>query len=186
MNVILLEKIGKLGEIGDTASVKAGYARNFLFPKGKAIPATKANLAEFEERRADLLAAHNKKVAASQARAAKVDGANLIIEVNASDEGKLFGSVGTREIADALNAQAGSDVSKAEVLMPHGVIRELGITELTIDLGHDVAAQITVNVVGLQSAADVSADGSIIEEVDDSDSEASDDDSGEEAEEAES
>lgn len=193
MNVILLEKIGKLGEIGDTASVKAGYARNFLFPKGKAIPATKANLAEFEERRADLLAAHNKKVAASQARAAKVDGASLIIEVNASDEGKLFGSVGTREIADALNAQAGSDVSKAEVLMPHGVIRELGITELTIDLGHDVAAQITVNVVGLQSAADVSADGSIIEEVDDSDSEAaeearegSDDDSSEEADEAES
>ena len=148
MNVILLEKIGKLGEIGDTASVKAGYARNFLFPKGKAIPATKANLAEFEERRADLLAAHNKKVAASQARAAKIDGASLIIEVNASDEGKLFGSVGTREIADALNAQAGSDVSKAEVLMPHGVLRELGITELTIDLGHDVAAQITVNVVG--------------------------------------
>ena len=193
MNVILLEKIGKLGEIGDTASVKAGYARNFLFPKGKAIPATKANLVEFEERRADLLAAHNKKVAASQARAAKVDGANFTIEVNASDEGKLFGSVGTREIADALNAQTGSDVSKAEVLMPHGVIRELGITELTIDLGHDVAAQITVNVVGLQSAADVSADGSIIEEVDDSDSEAakearegSDDDSSEEADEAES
>ena len=193
MNVILLEKIGKLGEIGDTASVKAGYARNFLFPKGKAIPATKANLAEFEERRADLLAAHNKKVAASQARAAKIDGASLIIEVNASDEGKLFGSVGTREIADALNAQAGSDVSKAEVLMPHGVLRELGINELTIDLGHDVAAQITVNVVGLQSAADVSADGSIIEEVDDSDSEAaeearegSDDDSSEEADEAES
>ena len=193
MNVILLEKIGKLGEIGDTASVKAGYARNFLFPKGKAIPATKANLAEFEERKADLLAAHNVKVAASQARAAKVEGASLTIEVNASDEGKLFGSVGTREIADALNAQAGSDVSKAEVLMPHGVIRELGTTELTIDLGHDVAAQITVNVVGLQSTADVSADGSIIEEADESEAEAADeapdgleDDSSEEADEAES
>ena len=193
MNVILLEKIGKLGEIGDTASVKAGYARNFLFPKGKAIPATKANLAEFEERKADLLAAHNEKVAASQARAAKVEGASLTIEVNASDEGKLFGSVGTREIADALNAQVGSDVSKAEVLMPHGVIRELGTTGLTIDLGHDVAAQITVNVVGLQSAADVSADGSIIEEVDESEAEAADeapggseDDSSEEADEAES
>ncbi len=193
MNVILLEKIGKLGEIGDTASVKAGYARNFLFPKGKAIPATKANLAEFEERKADLLAAHNKKVAVSQARAAKVEGASLTIEVNASDEGKLFGSVGTREIAGALNAQAGLDVSKAEVLMPHGVIRELGTTELTIDLGHDVAAQITVNVVGLQSAADVSADGSIIEEVDESEAEVADeapegseDDSSEEADEAES
>ena len=193
MNVILLEKIGKLGEIGDTASVKAGYARNFLFPKGKAIPATKANLAEFEERKADLLAAHNEKVAASLARAAKVEGASLTIEVNASDEGKLFGSVGTREIADALNAQAGSDVSKAEVLMPHGVIRDLGSTELTIDLGHDVAAQITVNVVGLQSAADVSADGSIIEEVDESEAEVADeapegseDDSSEGADEAES
>ncbi len=193
MNVILLEKIGKLGEIGDTASVKAGYARNFLFPKGKAIPATKANLAEFEERKADLLAAHTVKVAASQARAAKVEGASLTIEVNASDEGKLFGSVGTREIADALNAQAGSDVSKSEVLMPHGVIRELGTTELTIDLGHDVAAQITVNVVGLQSAADVSADGSIIEEVDESEAEVADeapegaeDDSSEEVDEAES
>lgn len=193
MNVILLEKIGKLGEIGDTASVKAGYARNFLFPKGKAIPATKANLAEFEERKADLLAAHNEKVVASQARAAKVEGASLTIEVNASDEGKLFGSVGTREIADALNAQAGSDVSKAEVLMPHGVIRDLGTTELTIDLGHDVAAQITVNVVGLQSAADVSADGSIIEEEDESEAEVADeapegseDDSSEGADEAES
>ena len=193
MNVILLEKIGKLGEIGDTASVKAGYARNFLFPKGKAIPATKANLVEFEERKADLLAAHNEKVAASQARAAKVEGASLTIEVNASDEGKLFGSVGTREIADALNAQAGSDVSKAEVLMPHGVIRDLGTTELTIDLGHDVAAQITVNVVGLQSAADVSADGSIIEEEDESEAEVADeapegseDDSSEGADEAES
>lgn len=193
MNVILLEKIGKLGEIGDTASVKAGYARNFLFPKGKAIPATKANLAEFEERKADLLAAHNEKVAASQARAAKVEGASLTIEVNASDEGKLFGSVGTREIADALNAQAGSDVSKAEVLMPHGVIRDLGTTELTIDLGHDVAAQITVNVVGLQSAADVSADGSIIEEENESEAEVADeapegseDDSSEGADEAES
>lgn len=193
MNVILLEKIGKLGEIGDTASVKAGYARNFLFPKGKAIPATKANLAEFEERKADLLAAHNEKVAASRARAAKVEGASLTIEVNASDEGKLFGSVGTREIADALNAQAGSDVSKAEVLMPHGVIRDLGTTELTIDLGHDVVAQITVNVVGLQSAADVSADGSIIEEEDESEAEVADeapegseDDSSEGADEAES
>ena len=191
MNVILLEKIGKLGEIGDTASVKAGYARNFLFPEGKAIPATKANMAEFEGRKADLLAAHNEKGAASQARAAKIEGASLTIEVNASDEGKLFGSVGTREIADALNDQAGSDVSKAEVLMPHGVIRELGTTELTIDLGHDVAAQITVNVVGLQSAADVSADGSIIEEVDKLEADAADeapksseDDSSEEADES--
>ena len=165
MNVILLEKIGKLGEIGDTASVKAGYARNFLFPQGKAIPATKTNLAEFEERRSELLAAHNEKVAQSQARASKVAGASLTIEVNASDEGKLFGSVGTRDIADALNAQAGSDIAKSEVLMPHGVIRDLGNYELTLDLGYDVTEDITVSVVGLESAAGVSADGSIIEEV---------------------
>lgn len=171
MNVILLEKIGKLGEIGDTTSVKAGYARNFLFPQGKAIPATKANLAEFEERKSELLAAHNEKVAQSQARAAKIAGASLTIEVNASDEGKLFGSVGTREIADALNAQAGSDLVKSEILMPHGVIRDLGTYELTVDLGYDVTEDISLSVIGLESSAGVSADGSIIEEVDEAEAE---------------
>ncbi len=165
MDVILLEKIGNLGEIGDTTSVKSGFARNFLFPQGKAIPATKANLAEFESRRAELLAAHNEKVAVAQGRAEKVSGAKLVLEVNASDEGKLFGSVGTRDIADALNAQAGSDVQKSEVLMPHGVIRELGEYEVTLDLGYDVTAEISVTVAGLQSAAGVSDDGSIIEEI---------------------
>lgn len=163
MNVILLEKIGNLGEIGETANVKAGFARNFLFPQGKAIPATKQNLAEFEERKADLIAAHNEKVAAAQARCSKVEGATLRIEVNASDEGKLFGSVGTKDIADALNEAKGSDIVKSEVLMPHGVIRELGDYELDLDLGFDVTTTITVSVVGLQSEASVSADGSIIE-----------------------
>lgn len=164
MNVILLEKIGNLGEIGETANVKAGFARNFLFPQGKAIPATKQNLAEFEERKADLIAAHNEKVAAAQARCSKVEGATLRIEVNASDEGKLFGSVGTKDIADALNEANDSDIAKSEVLMPHGVIRELGDYKLDLDLGFDVTTTITVSVVGLQSEADVSADGSIIEE----------------------
>lgn len=166
MNVILLEKIGKLGEIGDTATVKSGYARNFLFPQGKAIPATKSNLAEFEQRKAELVAAHNEKVAVAQARAAKVVDAKLTIEVNASDEGKLFGSVGTRDIADALNAQNGSDLQKSEVVMPHGVIRELGEYQLQLDLGYDVLAEVSVSVIGLQSAASVEADGSIIEEID--------------------
>ncbi len=166
MNVILLEKIGKLGEIGDTASVKSGYARNFLFPQGKAIPATKENLAEFEQRKAELLAAHNEKVAVAQGRAAKISNAKLTIEVNASDEGKLFGSVGTRDIADALNAQNGSDIQKSEVLMPHGVIRDLGDYALQLDLGYDVVTEVSVSVIGLQSAAGVSADGSIIEEID--------------------
>lgn len=166
MNVILLEKIGKLGEIGDTASVKAGYARNFLFPQGKAIPATRTNLAEFEGRKVELIAKHDTKVAESQRRAELVNGVSLTIEVNASDEGHLFGSVGTREIAEAVNASAGSDIAKSEVLLPNGVIRELGALEVTLDLGHDVHATISLTVVGLKSAAGVSDDGSIIEEID--------------------
>lgn len=165
MDVILLEKIGKLGEIGDTANVKSGYARNFLFPQGKAIPATKANLAEFEQRKAELMAAHNEKIGQAQERASKVNEINISIEVNASEEGKLFGSVGTRDIADAVNAKVGSDISKAEVLMPHGVIRDLGDYEIALDLGYDVHANISVAVVGLQSAASVTDDGSIIEEI---------------------
>ena len=166
MNVILLEKIGKLGEIGDTANVKAGYARNFLFPQRKAIPATKENLSEFDQRKAELMAAHDSKVGAAQDRAKKVEGASLRIEVNASDEGKLFGSVGTRDIVQALNSKTGSDIAKSEVLMPHGVIRELGDHEITLDLGYDIHVAIKVTVAGLQSAADVSDDGSIIEEID--------------------
>jgi large subunit ribosomal protein L9 len=166
MNVILLEKIGKLGEIGDTASVKSGYARNFLFPQGKAIPATKANLTEFEGRKTEVLAKHDAKVAESQRRAKLVNGVSLSIEVNASDEGHLFGSVGTREIADAVNALAGSDIAKREVLLPNGAIRELGAIEVALDLGHDIRATISLAVVGLKSAAGVSEDGSIIEEID--------------------
>ena len=165
MDVILLEKIGKLGEIGDTANVKSGYARNFLFPQGKAIPATKANLTEFEQRKAELMAVHNEKIGQAQERANKVNEIKISIEVNASDEGKLFGSVGTRDIADAVNAKVGSDISKAEVLMPHGVIRDHGDYEIALDLGYDVHANISVAVVGLQSAASVTDDGSIIEEI---------------------
>src|SRR5690606_3600930 len=114
MNVILLEKVGRLGSVGDTASVRPGYARNFLFPSGKAVPATKTNLADFETRRAELLAAHNEKVAEAQKRAAKLKDLRVAISVNAGDEGKLFGSVGTRDIADAINA-TGADITKAEV-----------------------------------------------------------------------
>lgn len=160
MNVILLEKVSKLGEIGDTATVKAGYARNFLFPRGKAIPATPENLARFEERRAELLAVHNKKVAAAEARAAKVEGLALTLEVNASDDGRLFGSVGTRNIADAVNEQTDIGIAKGEVLLPHGVIRELGEYEIALDLGHDVQATIRLRVAAVGSAA-VSDDGSI-------------------------
>ena len=165
MNVILLEKMTNLGEIGDTANVKSGFARNFLFPKGKAIPASKQNLADFEDRRADLMAAHDSNVAAAQKRQAVVADASLNMQVNASDEGKLFGSVGTQNIAEALNAQCGSDIVKAEVLLPNGVIRELGSFEVVLDLGYSVTATINLAVQGLDAAAGVSADGSMIEEI---------------------
>ncbi len=165
MNVILLEKMANLGEIGDTANVKSGFARNFLFPKGKAIPASKQNLADFEGRRAELMAAHDSNVAAAQKRQAVVADASLSMQVNASDEGKLFGSVGTQNIADALNAQCGSDIVKAEVLLPNGVIRELGSFEVVLDLGYSVTATINLAVQGLDAAAGVSADGSMIEEI---------------------
>jgi len=166
MNVILLEKIGKLGAIGDTANVKAGYARNFLFPKGKAIPATKTNLTDFEQRKSELLAAHDSNVATAQSRAEKLTELSLRIEVNSSDEGKLFGSVGTRDIAEAINAQVGSDIAKSEVLLPNGAIRELGDYSIALDLGYAVHAKVSLTVAGLDSAVGVSDDGSLIEEID--------------------
>lgn len=146
MNVILLEKVGKLGVVGDTASVKAGYARNFLFPTGKAIPANRKNLENFEARRAELLAAHNEKLAVSQARAAQLKELRVAIAVNAGEEGKLFGSIGTRDIADAVIA-AGVEVSKAEVRLPNGALRDVGEYLITIDLGYDVEEVITLAIV---------------------------------------
>ena len=146
MNVILLEKVGKLGAVGDKASVKAGYARNFLFPTGKAIPATRTNLESFEARRAELLAAHNEKVAVAQTRAAKLKDLRIAISVNAGEEGKLFGSIGTRDIADAL-ADSGADVQKAEVRLPNGALRDIGEYAITIDLGYDVEETITLAIV---------------------------------------
>lgn len=147
MNVILLEKVGKLGAVGDTASVKAGYARNFLFPTGKAIPATKTNLDNFETRRAELLAAHNEKVAVAQKRAVKLKDLRVAMAVNAGEEGKLFGSIGTRDIAEAITAACGEEVSKAEVRLPNGALREIGEYEISIDLGYEVEEVITLAIV---------------------------------------
>lgn len=147
MNVILLEKVGKLGAVGDTAAVKAGYARNFLFPTGKAIPATRTNLENFEVRRAELLAAHNEKVGAAQTRATKLKELRVSIAVNAGEEGKLFGSIGTRDIADAINAAAGTDISKSEVRLPNGALREVGEYEIAIDFGYEVEEVITLAIV---------------------------------------
>jgi large subunit ribosomal protein L9 len=166
MNVILLEKITNLGDIGDTTEVKSGFARNFLFPQGKAIPATKANLAEFEERKSELLAKHKEHVAEAEKRKAKVDGLNIKIEVNASDEGKLYGSVGTKDIADVINSQApDAEIIKSEVLLPHGVLREVGQFDIQLDLGFDVSAEITLAIVSQSGPVTESDDGSLIEEV---------------------
>ena len=148
MEVILLEKVGRTGNVGDKINVKSGYARNFLFPYAKAIPATKENLADFETRKAGLMKVAADKLATAQARAAKLNGVSIRIEANAGDEGKLFGSVGTRDIADALTA-AGQPVGKSEVLLPAGALRETGEFEVSLALGSDVIAAIKLTIVAV-------------------------------------
>ena len=147
MEVILLEKIGRLGDVGDKVSVKAGYGRNFLIPHGKAVSANAENLAAFEERRAELEAAAAQKLEGAEGRAASIAKIESVtISANASDEGKLFGSVGTREIAEAFT-KAGADVNKSEVLMPNGTIHEIGEFDIDIQLHTDVVEKIKVVVV---------------------------------------
>lgn len=145
MEVILLERVGKLGNLGDKVTVKPGFGRNFLFPYGKAVPATAANLAEFESRRAELEKAAAEQLAEANARAAKLENAEVTIAANAGEDGKLFGSVGTREIADALNAAADVEVDKSEVRLPEGALRHTGEFELDVQLHSDVT--VTVKVV---------------------------------------
>lgn len=147
MEVILLENVGSLGSLGDKVVVKPGYGRNFLVPQGKAVPATEENVAKFEARRAELEAAANEALAAAQARAEAIAAIGRVeIAATAGEEGKLFGSVGTRDIAEALTS-AGQEVDKAEVRMPEGVIRELGEFDIMIQLHGDVSTAVTVAVV---------------------------------------
>lgn len=147
MEVILLEKIGNLGSLGDKVDVKAGYGRNFLIPQGKAVPATRDNLTHFEARRAELEAAAAAAVAAAEQRGEALNSLGPVsIGAKAGDEGKLFGSVGTRDIADAL-AAAGCDVDKSEVRLPEGPLRELGEFEVDIQLHADVTATVVIAVV---------------------------------------
>lgn len=147
MEVILLEKNRNLGELGDKVNVRAGYGRNYLIPQGKAVPATETNIKYFEERRAELEKAASDKLGAAQARADKVtELASVTVPAKAGDEGKLFGSVGTRDIADAITA-AGVEVTKAEVLMPNGAIRTIGDFEIDLQIHSDVTATIKVSVV---------------------------------------
>lgn len=147
MEIILLDKVANLGSLGDQVTVKSGYARNFLFPKGKAVPATAANIKMFEERRAELEAKLAEELAAAQARAEKLNALEpVVITAKAGDEGKLFGSIGTRDIAAAVTA-AGVEIAKSEVLLPNGTLRDVGEYEIELHLHADVFAKIQLHVV---------------------------------------
>ena len=146
MDVILLEKVDRLGGLGDVVKVKAGFARNYLLPTGKAKVATEENIKALEERRAELEARAAEQLAAAQARKAKLDGLAVTIAAQAGTEGKLFGSIGTGDIADAVTA-AGVDVENKEVRMPTGPIRMAGEYEIEIHLHSDVNAEIKLTVV---------------------------------------
>lgn len=146
MEVILLEKVQNLGDLGDKVNVKPGFGRNFLVPQGKAVPATKENLAEFEKRREELEKRAHEQLAAAEARKAELEGATVTITAKASGEGKLYGSVGPREIADALTRE-GKPVEKSELVMGEGVFREAGEYEVQVQLHADVETSITVVVV---------------------------------------
>ncbi len=146
MNIILLERIVNLGDLGDEVAVKSGFARNFLIPKGKAVRASKENRAVFEARRAELERVAQERMGEAQARAAKLNGVVVTISAKAGDEGKLYGSVGTQDIADALAAQ-GAEVAKSEIRMPAGVIRVVGEYSIDVHLHTDVNVAVKVVVV---------------------------------------
>ena len=144
MQLILLQKVVNLGNLGDKVNVKPGYGRNFLVPQGKAVPATAANLAEFEAKRAEYEAKAKAVHDEAEGRAAKLEGASVTITANAATEGKLFGSVGPRDIAEAFSA-AGHPLEKSEVIMGEGALRNVGEYEIVVKLHADV--QTTVKVV---------------------------------------
>ncbi|MDX1733107.1 MAG: 50S ribosomal protein L9 [Halioglobus sp.] len=147
MEVILLENISNLGSLGDKVDVKAGFGRNYLIPQGKAVPATEANSAEFEARRAELEASAAASLSEAEARGEALSALGLVsIGANAGEEGKLFGSVGTRDIAEAITA-AGCAVDKSEVRLPEGALRELGEYEVAIQVHGDVTSHVAIAVV---------------------------------------
>jgi large subunit ribosomal protein L9 len=146
MNVILLEKISNLGDLGEEVTVKPGFARNFLLPQGKAVTADEENRTVFEGRRAELEGVANEKLTEASARAEKLKDKELTISVKSGEEGRLYGSVGTQNIADALSAD-GPLVERSEIRMPEGVIRVLGEYEIVVQLHTDVAVQIKVAVI---------------------------------------
>jgi large subunit ribosomal protein L9 len=146
MNVILLENVENLGDIGDLVKVKPGYGRNYLLPQGKAALATPENMKEIEARRAELEKAAAEELAAAKKRAGTVQGMELVVQANAGPEGKLFGSVGPIDIADAFE-QVQVEVERSEIRMPEGPIQELGEFTVGVHLHPEIDVDITVRVV---------------------------------------
>ncbi len=146
MEIILLEKVHKLGLLGDRVNVKPGFGRNYLIPGGKAVSATADNIAKFDARRAELEKQQQEAAARATTRAEKLNEVNVSIARKAGEEGKLFGSVGTADIAAAVT-ESGVELSKHEIRLPEGPIRSLGELELSVQLHADVIATIKVNVV---------------------------------------
>ena len=147
MQVILLDKIAHLGKVGDQVNVKSGFARNYLIPQGKAVMATKANIEHFEARRAELEEKAAQALAAAADRATRLEAlGSVTIAAKAGDEGRLFGSIGTRDIAEAITAK-GVEVAKSEVRLPNGLIRTLGEHEVTFQFHGEVFSHLNVIVV---------------------------------------
>ena len=149
MQVILLEKVANLGQLGDVVRVKDGFARNYLIPQGKARRATPENLAEFEKRRTELEKVQAEALAAAQEKASRLDGLTMQIPQKAGVDGKLFGSVTNFDIAEALGKQ-GFEVSKSSIRMPQGPLKQVGEFPIQVSLHTDVTATITVAVIGEQ------------------------------------
>lgn len=147
MQLILLQNVQKLGKVGDKVDVKPGYGRNFLVPQGKATPATAANLAEFETRRAEYEATAKAAQDQAEARRAKLEDVSITIRANAATEGKLYGSISTRDIADELT-RAGYPVEKSEVIMGEGAIRRTGEYDIVVHLHADIESTVKVVVEG--------------------------------------
>ncbi len=146
MNVILLDNVENLGKIGDLVKVKAGYGRNYLLPQGKAALATDVNIKQIESRRAELESAAAKELDAAKARAAALEGMELVIQANAGPEGKLFGSVGPIDIADAFD-KVQVDVQRSEIRLPAGPLQELGEFPVGVHLHPEVNVDITIRIV---------------------------------------
>ncbi|MDA0275200.1 MAG: 50S ribosomal protein L9 [Proteobacteria bacterium] len=147
MQVILMEKVINLGNLGDVVKVKDGFARNFLLPQGKAKRATEANIAAFEVQRVGLEKAHAEALAKAQERGAKIDGLTLQIAQKAGVDGRLFGSVTNYDIAEALKAQ-GHEVERAMVRMPEGPLKQVGDYEIQIQLHTDLVVKVKISVLG--------------------------------------